>query len=367
MAPSYQLIWGLLVAGIFNLCLSASRAEFLAAYQYHSAAIISWKRSSRAISYITGWINVCGWVALSATGPLLGSTFVININLFHPAYITQPWHQPLICIAFALIALAINAFLTRLLPYTKAAFFWSVAGFVIIVVTVLACALPNFQTGKFVYGQLINNGAFALTGFDATAHVIEEIPEPRRQEPKTMLYCIGIGIFTGFIFLSGLLFCINNIDDVINASWGPLLQIFIDATKSKAGSTCLVIFPLLCMVFTTVTLVCTSTRMSYAFARDRGMPSSRFFARVHPTHDVPLNALFWTVGWVMVFGCIFLGSSRTFNAITSASVVALGVTYAIPPGINVVRGRAMLLPGIAFKVGVLWTISTTILQYKGLF
>lgn len=189
-------------------------------------------------------------------------------------------------------------------------------------------------------------GAFALTGFDATAHVIEEIPEPRRQEPKTMLYCIGIGIFTGFIFLSGLLFCINNIDDVINASWGPLLQIFIDATKSKAGSTCLVIFPLLCMVFTTVTLVCTSTRMSYAFARDRGMPSSRFFARVHPTHDVPLNALFWTVGWVMVFGCIFLGSSRTFNAITSASVVALGVTYAIPPGINVVRGRAMLLPGI---------------------
>lgn len=221
--------------------------------------------------------------------------------------------------------------------------------------------------------------------------MIEEIPDPQRQGPKIMLYCIGIGMFTGFIFLSGLLFCVNNIDNVINATWGPLLEIFMEATNSKAGSTCLLVFPLLCMVFTTVTLVCTSTRMSYAFARDRGMPFSKFFARVHPTLDVPLNALFWTVAWVIVFGCIFLGSSSTFNAITAASVVALGVTYAIPPAINCLRGRTMLPENRSFKltgvwgwilnivsffisqawirkevtnrsqVGILWTILTTVL------
>jgi len=389
-----SVIWGLMVAGVCNLCLAASLAEFLSAYptaggQYHWAAIVSWKSSSRAISYVTGWINVCGWVALSATGPLLGSTFIVNIiSLFNPNYDAKPWHQFLIYIAFALIALVINAFLTRMLPYfTKAAFFWSIAGFVIIVITALSCASPNFNTGDFVYGQFINEvgwpdglawllgllqGAFALTGFDAVAHMIEEIPDPQRQGPRIMLYCIGIGMFTGFIFLSGLLFCVNNIDNVIDATWGPLLEIFMQATKSRAGSTCLLIFPLLCMVFTTVTLVCTSTRMSYAFARDRGMPFSSFFARVHPTLDVPLNALFWTVAWVIVFGCIFLGSSSTFNAITAASVVALGVTYAIPPAINVLRGRKMLPENRSFKltgafgwilniVGILWSVLTTVL------
>ncbi|KAG6000255.1 hypothetical protein E4U21_005632 [Claviceps maximensis] len=391
---SSAVIWGLAVAGICNLCLAASLAEFLSAYptaggQYHWAAIVSWKSSSRAISYTTGWINVCGWVALSASGPLLGSTFVINIvSLLHPTYDARPWHQFLIYIAFALTALVLNALFTRFLPYfTKAAFLWSVAGFVVIVIAVLACASPNFQTGSFVYGNFINNvgwpdglawmlgllqGAFALTGFDATAHMIEEIPDARRQGPKIMLYCIAIGMFTGFIFLSGILFCVNNIYHVITAPWGPLLQIFMDATKSKAGSTCLLIFPLVCMVFTTVTLVCTSTRMSYAFARDRGMPFSGFFARVHPTLEVPLNALFWTIGWVIVFGCIFLGSSSTFSAISSASVVALGVTYAIPPSINVLRGRIMLPEDRSFKlpgawgwviniIGILWTILTTIL------
>lgn len=189
--------------------------------------------------------------------------------------------------------------------------------------------------------------------------MIEEIPNPHRQGPKIMLYCIVIGMVTGFIFLSSLLFCVNNIDDVITASWGPVLQIFMDATKSKAGSICLLIFPLFCMLFTTVTLVCTSTRMSYAFARDRGMPFSSFFARVHPTLEVPLNALFWTVGWVIVFGCIFLGSSSSFNAITSAAVVALGVTYAIPPAIHLLRGRSMLPEDRSFKIpGVLgWVLN----------
>ena len=180
------VIWGLVVAGICNLALAASLAEFLSAYptaggQYHWAAIVSWKGASRGISYATGWINVSGWVALSATGGLLGSTFVVNIiSLLHADYDPKPWHQFLIYIAFTAIGFFVNAFLTRLLPYfTKAAFFWSISGFVIISITVLACASPNYQSGAFVYGHFINEvgwpnglawmlgllqGAFALTG-----------------------------------------------------------------------------------------------------------------------------------------------------------------------------------------------------------
>ena len=189
-----------------------------------------------------------------------------------------------------------------------------------------------------------------VIGFDATVHMIEEIPRPHIQGPRIMLYCIVIGMFTGFIFLSCLLFVVADIERAIASPAGPLLQIFMDATNSPAGSTCLLMFPLVCMLFTTTALVCTSSRMSYAFARDRGMPFSSVFAKVHPSLDVPLNALLWTCGWVVVFGCILLGSSSTFNAITAASVVALGVTYAIPPSINVLRGRKMLPPTRAFKL-----------------
>lgn len=43
---------------------------------------------------------------------------------------------------------------------------------------------------------------------------------------------------------------------------------------------------------------------------DGGLPASKFFATVHPTLKLPLNALMLTVFVVICFGCIFLGSSR---------------------------------------------------------
>jgi amino acid transporter len=226
-----------------------------------------------------------------------------------------------------------------------------------------------------VYGAFINEtgwpdglawllgllqGAFALTGFDATAHMIEEIPRPQHEGPRIMLLCIGIGIFTGFVFLSCLLFVLRDIDNTIGSTAGPLLQILYDATgNSRAGATCLYIFPIVCMLFTTTSLMTTSSRMSYAFARDRGLPASRVFAAVNQTLGVPLNALIWTTAWVIIFGCVFLGSTSAFNAIVSASVVALGVTYAIPPAINCLRGRRMLPASRPFKLSepVGWTVN----------
>lgn len=211
-----------------------------------------------------------------------------------------------------------------------------------------------------------------MTGFDGTIHMIEEIPNPTIEGPKIMLYCIGIGMFTGFVFLSCLLFVLTDINDVNTNAVGPLLTIIHQATKNKAGAVCLLMFPLVCMLFTSTTLMTTSSRMSFAFARDRGLPFSRVFAKIHPGLDVPLNSLIWTAVWVIIFGLVFLGSSSAFNAIVAASVVALGVTYAIPPSINVLRGRKMLPESRPFKltgvtgwiinlVGIAWTLLTTVL------
>lgn len=68
--------------------------------------------------------------------------------------------------------------------------------------------------------------------------------------------------------------------------------------------------PLVCLLFAAITIMTTSSRMVYAFARDGGLPASPFFARVHKKLNVPLNALYLTTALVIIFGLIFLGSSR---------------------------------------------------------
>ncbi len=139
------------------------------------------------LGWITGWINVSGWIALVASGGLLGSQLIVGvISLMHPSYEPQRWHQFLIYIAYNLIAFLVNTFMTRLLPLiTRSAFIWSILGFVIISITVLATASPNYSTPEFVFTEFLNEtgwpdgvawllgllqAGLGLTGFDAVAH-----------------------------------------------------------------------------------------------------------------------------------------------------------------------------------------------------
>ena len=180
--------------------------------------------------------------------------------------------------------------------------------------------------------------------------MVEELSQPTVEGPKIMLQCVAIGIFTGFVFLSILLFVLKDVDTVISSTAGPVLQIFFDATNSHAGSICLLLFPLICLLFATTSIMTTSSRMTYAFARDGGLPFSKFFSKVHSRLHLPLNALYLTTALVIIFGCIFLGSSSAFNAIVAASVVALGITYATPPAIHCLRGRKLLPDDRPFKL-----------------
>ncbi|KAL9480983.1 hypothetical protein ACSS6W_005769 [Trichoderma asperelloides] len=315
-------------------------AEFLSAYptaggQYHWVAAISWPKWVPVLSWITGWVNVAGW-----------------------SYEPQRWHQFLIYIAFTLASFVINAFLNSFLPLLyRGAFIWSIGGFVLVSITVLACASPNYNTAYFVFRELINTtgwpdgiawllgllqGGLGVTAFDSVAHMIEEIPNAAMEGPKIMVICVGIGTFTGAIFLIVLLFVAGNIDDVISSAAGPLLQILIHATSNTAGAICLLMLPLVCLIFATFSVMTTSSRMIFAFARDGGLPASKFFARVHPRLGLPLNALILTSVVVIIFGLIFLGSSSAFNAIISASVVTLDLSYGLPIMVNCLQGRKKL-------------------------
>ena len=261
-----SVIWGLVTAGICNLCLAASLAEFLSAYptaggQYHWVAVISWKKWVPLLSWITGWINVSGWIALVASAGLLGSQLVMGaISFYSPDFVPQRWHQFLIYIGYTLVAFFLNAFANHLLPYfTKASLVWSIAGFALISITVLACASPSrggagFNSGSLVYTEFDNatgwpdgvawllgllQAGLGLTGYDGVAHMIEEIPNASVEGPKIMIGCVLIGVVTGFVFLTVLLFVAGDITKVIADPAGPLLSIFFNATQSQAGSICL--------------------------------------------------------------------------------------------------------------------------------
>ena len=197
----------------------------------------------------------------------------------------------------------------RLLPQVNTtALIWSIAGFVIISITLLACAAPDYATGQYVFATWLNEtgwpggiawllgllqGGLGLTGFDAVAHMIgkkrvlksdialtqatEEIPNAALEGPRIMIYCQLIGISTGFIFLIVVLFAsggLANAHTIIESTAGPLLEIFYIATDNRVGAVCLLVFPLICFIFAGISVLTTASRMTFAFARDGGLPAS---------------------------------------------------------------------------------------------
>lgn len=177
---------------------------------------------------------------------------------------------------------------------------------------------------------------------DAVAHMIEEIPTPTVDGPLIMVACVAIGLATSLIFIVALLFVSRDIDTIITSGAGPLLQIFLDATNSKVGSICLLLFPIGCLLLGVIAITTTSSRMIYALARDSGLPFSPIWTTVHARLKTPVNALVLNAAAVFCCGCIFLGSSSAFNALSAAAVICFDISYCLPILIHCLRGRKLL-------------------------
>lgn len=160
-------VWGIVVAGVFNLASAVSLAEFLSAYptaggQYHWAAVASWESSKRPISYITGWINLAAWVCLAGANCLLVSGIMMSYaQLIRPSFAPEQWQRLLVYIAVDVVALCYNLFANRFLSHlNKYNMFFTLAGFVISLTTILSCSAPHFQSAKFVFAGFINNSGW---------------------------------------------------------------------------------------------------------------------------------------------------------------------------------------------------------------
>lgn len=65
--------------------------------------------------------------------------------------------------------------------------------------------------------------------------MIDEMPQPAKNAPKIMVMAIGMGAVTSWIFMVIILFCLRDFEAVIGSPLGALLEIYYQATASRAG------------------------------------------------------------------------------------------------------------------------------------
>lgn len=108
-----------------------------------------------------------------------------------------------------------------------------------------------------------------------------EVKKPEVRVPHSMLMTVLINATFAWGFIFCLLFCVGDLDKVQSSPTGyPIIEVYYEATKSKAGTNCLIVMIILVTVISTFSMVASVSRLTWAFARDKGLPFSNFFSYV---------------------------------------------------------------------------------------
>ena len=98
-----------------------------------------------------------------------------------------------------------------------------------------------------------------------------------------MLYTVLINCVTTFAFTLILLYCLGDYQAALESPTGlPIIQVFYGATKSVSATNTLMAMILVVISVGNFSNMASVSRLAWAFARDGGLPYSKFFSYVSP-------------------------------------------------------------------------------------
>ncbi|KAI4594694.1 hypothetical protein KJ359_007497 [Pestalotiopsis sp. 9143b] len=182
--------------------------------------------------------------------------------------------------------------------------------------------------------------ALSTVVYDAACHLSEEIPHAARNVPLAMVGSVVVNGVIGVAYCVVLLFSISSLEDILATPTGfPFMQIYLDATKSRAGATVMSLLLIIIAATANVACVTSASRTAWAFARDKALPFDKIFCRVSRKHQVPSNAVILVTAIQALLGFIYLGNTAAFNAILSMAIIGLYLSYTLPIVYMLLYGR----------------------------
>src|ERR671916_335193 len=173
---------------------------------------------------------------------------------------------------------------------------------------------------------------YTITGFDACAHVSEETRGAARAAANGLWQSIAYSAIGGWILPLAFLFAATDVA-AVNEGGGQSTAIFASAL-SPGFFKAVIIISTIGQFFCGMSCVTSMSRMTFAFARDRGMPASRVLSKVDRNGTPVAAIIFGTVaGLILTLPALYKapnGVPVAFYAVVSVAVIGLYVAFLIP-------------------------------------
>ncbi|KAH0899295.1 hypothetical protein HID58_048863 [Brassica napus] len=412
------LVYGWFVAGAFTMCVGLSMAEICSSYPtsgglYYWSAMLAGPRWAPLASWLTGWFNIVGQWAVTASVDFSLAQLIQVIVLLSTGgkngggyegsdYVVIAIHGGILFIHALLNSLPISV----LSFVGQIAALWNLLGVLVLMILIPLVSterattkfvFTHFNTDNevgitsyvyiFVLGLLMSQ--YTITGYDASAHMTEETIDADKNGPRGIISAIGISILFGWGYILGISYTVIDIPYLLsetnNSGGYAIAEIFYLAFKSRFGSgtggiVCLGIVAV-AVFFCGMSSVTSNSRMAYAFSRDGAMPLSPLWHKVN-SKEVPINAVWLSasISFCMALTVNFLsdvmknwqslGSIVAFQAMVSIATIGLYIAYAIPILLRVTLSRHTFVAGpfslggygmVVGWVAVIWVATISVL------
>lgn len=148
----------------------------------------------------------------------------------------------------------------------------------------------------------------------------EEIKDAGKTVPRAMLGSYLLNGALGLVFLISYMFMMTDLQAALDDATGyPHIWVFSQAV-SAGGVVALNAIPTVLIFAGTLSFNLSTSRQTWALARDKGLPFSGWLGQVNKKLHVPANAVTFTCVFTIALSLINIGSDVAFNASKSQNI-----------------------------------------------
>lgn len=293
-----------ILAAVIGALTGLSYAELSAMYPKSAAEFVYTEEAFkiRIISFLLGWIIIF-------SGLFSATTVAFGFAGYLASLIGIPSNLIIIPIGIALIIILsiINYIGIKTSTFANIIFtLIEAAGLIFIIII----GIPHFGSVNYIelplgssFFAIFSSIAlifFAYIGFEDIANIAEEVKNPAKNLPRSIIYSL---IITTILYVLTAISVVSVLDyATIASSQEPLATVAFEAI-GPIGSYIISFIALFATANTVLIMLIVTSRMMYGMARDKALPIS--LSKISKKHKTPTISVFVTM--VLVIGMFFLG------------------------------------------------------------
>lgn len=367
MGGSPLFFWGFLLMAVVGLATATSLAELVSAMPHPGGQYVWVEKLSppgprRFLSYLTAIMSWFGAVSTGASACLAVPTGLVAIVTFvNPDVEYKPWMGFLGYQLLNFLTLLAACFESALPKISKGLLVFTISYIFATFICLFAMAPERASASDFFITTTnvsgwpngvawligLNGANWSFSCLDVIVHITDEIPQPRTNVPKALMWTIIVGFGSGMLIVLGVLVNLPDIDPTVDST--PLAIYYRICNDNQAAAIGLWLFPLISTIGAVWGIHTWQSRLAWSLSRQGGFPFASYLGRIAPSpFHTPVWSLVWSSLATSIFGCLYLGSQTAFLSLVSAGILLQYLSYSIPVIMMLRRGRS------TFEHGPFW-------------